>query len=76
MDDRPHQHVDEDDDGEEDSSAAGVYAEEQDEVAEETQDNNPHRVQLKEHVQHIQTACQRAQMLHMTRDTCQTQTRH
>lgn len=57
VDDRPHQHVDEDDDRKEDPSAAGVYAEEQDEVAEEAQDNHPHRVQLKEHVQHIQTAC-------------------
>ncbi len=66
VDDRPHQHVNEDDDGKEDSSAAGVYAEKQDEVAKEAQDNHPHHVQLKEHVQHVQAARQRAQMLHMT----------
>ncbi len=41
VDDRPHQHVNEDDDGKEDSSAAGVYAEKQDEVAKEAQDISP-----------------------------------
>lgn len=45
VDDRPHQHVNEDDDGKEDPSAAGVYAEKQDEVAKEAQDNHPHHVQ-------------------------------
>lgn len=42
--DRPHQHVDEDDEREEDAFASGGYAEKQNEVAQKAQYDHPHHV--------------------------------
>lgn len=66
----PQQQVDKYSNAEERSPDGGVPAEEENEVAEETEKDHPHHVQLEEQVKNIEPTTHGAQMLHIGRKPC------
>ena len=65
----PQQQVDEDGDGEEGASDAGVTTQEEDEVAEETEEDHPYHVQLKEQVEGVEAPCHSDHVFHKRGET-------
>lgn len=63
----PQQEVDEDCDWKEGATSAGVAAQEEDEVAEKTEQHHPHHVQPKEQVEGVKATCNCAEVLYVSR---------
>lgn len=61
----PQQEVDEDCDGKEGAASAGVAAQEENEVAEKTEQHHPYHVQPKEQVEGVKATCNCAEVFNV-----------